>query len=115
LSWKKSLGDKFILRIKKYIRHFGDKLILRFEKYVSNFGTNPLQALCWLLGLNFLFLFTYHFDFGVPCLELPYTLLFFKNSYEEYGISWLHLVHFIVNVYLIYELQKSLRKFSRRL
>ena len=106
-----------------------DYLLLTFEAYVSDFGTSVKRALgCYAMFLFLLFGFTYAdsgsvalfasylFPFDVPLntqVNSPTTATvanwtIVKISYWHYPIAVLHAL-------LLYEVIKSLRKYSRSL
>ena len=107
----------YSLEMEKYLEEAkgGDKIILWLEKWVSNFGTSPIRAICCFLGWNSIFCFL-HFCFSFPLENLKYfSTTFFPFGNIDLFNPWLVFFQFIGNSFLVYEIIKSLRKFSRRL
>ena len=95
-----------------------DKCILKVEKCVSEFGTNPLFAFGWLLFFNVL-IGIFYLLFSFSLLEVVALLAKgFSPSFWRAETHWMvlgHFFQFIGNSFFLYEIIKSLRKFSRRL
>ena len=109
--------------------NFQDKILLFIEKWISHFGTDPLRPVFWFLLVNLLALF-YYKGFGnifqidnikenlnfLPDLMSP-TKLLDLNSTDNMklnGFEFFNFLRWIVNSFLLYEMIKSFRKFSKK-
>lgn len=108
-----------------------DRVILSFERYTSNYGTNPVKPFFMLLCINFIFSFLVLFLLQLPMIDNMYYffLSFIPSRAVSYfltipiqtsgfilGISeFFKIFQNLFSAILVYEILKSMRKFSRRL
>ncbi|MED7820193.1 hypothetical protein [Francisella sp. 19S2-10] len=113
------------------VENFSNKFVLSYEKIISNYGTSVPKSLFWIIYFNFLcfvyFLYTYsslNFNFDYCTLKLTINgffnsiipgVFYGEDSFYKNASGVFKSIHLLGNVLLIYELQKSFRKYSRRL
>jgi hypothetical protein len=88
--------------------NFSDRFILEFEKIFSDFGTNIKKSIFYFIFFN-LFIFVSYgicYDYSFDKLIIPFKADIF---------TFFHFLTLIINPFLIYEIIKSFRKYSRKL
>lgn len=94
--------------------NWGDKLLLAIEKYTSNFGTSVIPPTLWLLGLNALLFSIFYYDEIINNCDIS-AFPNFIFPWLQKTASWSMLITIPLNSFLIYEIVKSFRRFSRKL
>ena len=105
-----------------------DKIIMAFKKYTSSFGTKPFYAIGWFVGLHTLWIY-FEYDWSIT---KDISMLFYLDNYSVYlnklaisiketniflkdsNPSFLLLLKSIASAYLVFEIIKSFRKFSKK-
>ena len=98
-------------------KDISDKFLLLAEREVSNYGESIIKSVTVFILFNFsVFLYT-KYVFYTEMLPLNFNS--FTKILTPYNIeNWttiLHLIFIIINSFIVYEIVKSFRKFSKKL